>query len=130
MGHSAKSVPKGTGCCRRRRPCTSPRHLPTPLADDVLLRDLVTHLAHERSSTADVLAHIAEVDARKLYLPAGYASMYAYCVGKLRLSEDAAWKRLQAAHAARRCPGVFVALAEGRLHLSAVVLLAPHVARE
>jgi hypothetical protein len=100
------------------------------LADDVLLRDLALHLARERSCTADVLAHLAEVEARELHLPLGYPSMHAYCVGRLHLSEDATWKRLQAARAARRCPGVLVALAEGRLHLSAVVLLAPHLCPE
>ena len=100
------------------------------LADDVLLRDLALHLSRERSCTADVLAHLAEVEARELHLPLGYPSMHAYCVGRLHLSEDATWKRLQAARAARRCPGIFVALAEGRLHLSAVVLLAPQLSAE
>jgi hypothetical protein len=100
------------------------------LADDVLLRDLALHLSRERSCAADVLAHLAEVEARELHLPLGYPSMHAYCVGRLHLSEDATWKRLQAARAARRCPGIFVALAEGRLHLSAAVLLAPHISPE
>jgi hypothetical protein len=53
--------------------------------------------------------------------------MFAYCVGELRLSEDAAFKRITAARAARRFPAVFDAVADGRLHLSAVVLLAPHL---
>ena len=53
--------------------------------------------------------------------------MYAYCVGELRLSEDATWKRLQAARAARRFPALLPAIAEGRLHLAAVCLLAPHL---
>ena len=33
----------------------------------------------------------------RLYLPAGYPSMYEYCVNELRLSEDATYKRIQAA---------------------------------
>jgi hypothetical protein len=74
-----------------------------------------------------VLAHVAEVDARRLYLPAGYPSMYAYCVGELRLSEEAAFKRIRSGRAARRYPAIFDAIADGRLHLSAVVLLAPHL---
>jgi hypothetical protein len=48
------------------------------------------------------LAHIAEVDERRLYLEAAYPSMFAYCVGALRFSEDAAYKRIQAARAASR----------------------------
>jgi hypothetical protein len=80
--------------------------------------------------TAILLAHIAEVDARRAYLPEGYSSMLSYCVECLRLSEDAAAKRIQAARAARRVPVLFAALATGKLHLSAVWLLAPHITPE
>jgi 5-methylcytosine-specific restriction endonuclease McrA len=100
------------------------------LSDAVLLRDLVALVAQERITIADVLAHIAEVDARKLFVPAGYSSMYEYCVHELHLSEDAAYKRIQAARAARRFPILFTALAEGRLHMTAVCLLAPHLTPE
>src|SRR5213592_228466 len=130
MGHSAKSVPKGTGCCRRRRPCTSPRHLPTPLEADVLLRDLASLVKQDRVSTAMILAHLAEVEARRLYRSAGYSSMFAYCLGALGMSEDAAGKRIQAARAARRFPILFHAVADGRLHLTAVDMLAPHLTAE
>src|SRR5258706_150440 len=100
------------------------------LSDPILLRSLAALVAQDRSITAVLLAHIAEVDARKLYLPAAYPSMFSYCVGELRLSEDAAFKRIQAARAARQFPVIFDALADGRLHLSAVGLLAPHLTRE
>src|SRR5881628_2326378 len=100
------------------------------LSDQALGRDLATLVARERAATADVVAHIAEFDARKLYLPAAYPSMFAYCVGELRLSEDAASKRIQAARAARRCPAALAALAEGRVHLSGICLLAPHLTPE
>ena len=56
--------------------------------------------------------------------------MITYCVGELRLSEDAAYKRIQAAKAAREFPAIFDALADGRLHLSGVCLLAPRLNRE
>jgi hypothetical protein len=81
-------------------------------------------------TTAAVLAHIAEVDARRLYAPVGYPSMHAYCVGELRLSEDAAFRRIRAARAGREFPTLFAALADGRLHLAAMSLLAPHLTRE
>ncbi len=77
--------------------------------------------------TADLLADLAEIDARRLYLPAAYPLLFAYCLGELRLSEDAAAKRIQAACTARRFPAISEAVAEGRLHLSGVVLLAPHL---
>src|SRR5881396_2841104 len=100
------------------------------LSDQALGRDLATLVARERAATADVLAHIAEFDARKLYLPAAYPSMTAYCIGELHLSEDAAAKRIQAAHVAQRFPVAFELVAEGRLHLSALNLLARHLTED
>ena len=97
------------------------------LSDQDLLHGLASAVAGERTGTAVVLAHIAEVDARRLYVPAGFPSMYEYCLRKLRWSEQAAMKRIRAARTARRLPAIFEAVAEGRLHLSAVVLLTPHL---
>jgi hypothetical protein len=97
------------------------------VSDGVLLRDLNMLVGHERIAMAGVLAHIAEVDERRLYLPAGYPSMYAYCVGVLRFPEQAAKKRIRAGRTARQFPAIFDALAEGRVHLSAVVLLKPYL---
>jgi hypothetical protein len=100
------------------------------LSDHLLSRDLATCVGKERASTADVLAHIAEFDARQLYRGAAYPSMTAYCLGELHLSEGATAKRLQAAHVAARFPVVFEMVADGRLHLSAVNLLAPYLGEE
>ncbi len=100
------------------------------LSDRALLRDLAALVAQDRATTARLLAHIAECDARRLYLPAAYPSMFAYCVHELRLSEDAAYKRIQAARVARQFPGIFEAVADGRLHLTAVGLLAPYLTPE
>src|SRR6267143_87546 len=102
----------------------------THLSDAVLLRDLAALVVQDRLTTATLLAHIAEVDARRLFVPAGYPSMHAYCVEELRLSEDAASKRIQAARAARRFPALFTALAEGNLHLTGVCIVAPHLTPE
>jgi len=100
------------------------------VSDAALARDLAAAVAGDRASTAILLAHIAEFDARKLYVPAAHPSMYSYCVHELKLSEEAAFKRIHAARAARRFPAIFGAVADGRLHLSAVVMLAPHLTPE
>jgi 5-methylcytosine-specific restriction endonuclease McrA len=97
------------------------------LTDQALDHQLSTVVRNEDTATAIVLDHLAEYDARKLYRPAGYSSMFAYCVDRLHRSEVAAYKRIRAARAARRFPAIFDAIAQGRLHLSAVVLLAPHL---
>ncbi len=101
-------------------------HLPDP----DLLAHLAALVAADQQTTAALLAHLAEVDARALYLPAACASMHVYCVRVLHLSEDAAYKRIRAARVARRFPAIFAAVADGRLHLAAVVLLAPHLTDE
>ena len=106
------------------------RYALSHLADVTLTRALDAVIAHDRASTADVLAHLAEFDARQLYLPAGYPSMFTYCMGKLHLCEQAAFKRIRAARAARRFPALFAAVADGRLHLSAVVLLVPYLTED
>jgi hypothetical protein len=48
----------------------------------------------------------------------------------LGMSEDQAFKRIRAARAVRRYPVVAKAVADGRLHLSGVVLLAPYLSEE
>jgi 5-methylcytosine-specific restriction endonuclease McrA len=97
------------------------------LSDGALLCSFTAVVARARGTTAELLAHIAEVDERKLYLPAGYPSMFSYCVTEFRFSEDEACKRIAAARAARRFPAIFDAIAEGRMNLSGVVMLAPHL---
>jgi 5-methylcytosine-specific restriction endonuclease McrA len=100
------------------------------LSNETLLRNLDTLVVRDRITTAQLLAHLSEVDVRKLYAPAGYPSMHAFCLGEFHFSEEAAFKRIHAARAARCYPEIFAAVADGRLHLSAVVLLAPHLSEE
>jgi hypothetical protein len=107
-----------------------PAHALTDLADETLLSNLSALVSAERQNTAVLLAHLAEVEARKLYRPAGYSTMHEYCVGALHLSDDSAYKRLRTARAARRFPQIFEAIADGRLHLSGVAVLAPHLTDE
>jgi 5-methylcytosine-specific restriction endonuclease McrA len=102
----------------------------TRLTDAVLLADLAEMVERDCATTAEVLAYLAEADARRLFLGVGYASLYVYCIDKLQMSEDVAYKRIQAARVCRRFPQIFVALARGRLHLAAVCLLAPYLTPE
>ena len=43
------------------------------LADGILLSNLAALVARDRGTTAELLAHIAEVDTRRLYVPAAVA---------------------------------------------------------
>jgi hypothetical protein len=100
------------------------------LADHSLLRQLDTHLSQDRSNTAALLADLGEVDERQLYRPAACDSMYEYCTRELHMSEETAFRRIRVARTARRFPVIFPALADGRLHLTAVLLLTPHLSPE
>src|SRR5512136_2193199 len=93
------------------------KHLP----DSTLVHELKSLVAQDRATTALLIAHLGEVDARRLYAPAGYPSMYEWCVKELRFSEDAAYKRIRVARLAREFPVIYAMLADGRLHLSALM---------
>jgi hypothetical protein len=100
------------------------------MTDDELLRRLGTLVAGSRHTEADLVAHIGEVDARRLYLREATPSMFVYCTERLHLSETEAGLRIAAARAARRNPALLQMLADGRLHLSAIAKLAPHLTPE
>ena len=79
---------------------------------------------------AELLAHLAEVDARRLHVEEGCPSLFAYCQRVLRFAEGVAYKRIQVARAARRHPEILAALRRGELHVTGVSLLAPHLDAE
>ncbi len=106
------------------------RYSLTHLPDSTLLHDLRSLVAQDRQTTALLIAHLGEVDARRLYAPAGYPCMYEYCIHELRFSEQTAFKRIRVARVAREHPVVHAMLADGRLHLSAVVMLAGYLTPE
>jgi len=91
---------------------------------DIDLLARVECLVHsERQATATLVAHLAEIANRKLYVAQGYASLFSYCVQALHLSEHAAYNRIEAARASLRYPAVLSGLARGDVHLTAVRLL-------
>jgi len=96
-------------------------------SNQALLLDLDQRVAHDRKSFAVILTRIAEIDERRLYLAEGYSCMKAFCMERMRLTEGAAYKRLTTARLARQYPGILVALADGRLHMRAVLMLGPHL---
>ena len=111
---------------RRKGRCYKGGMTPSPssstvalLSDDVLLAHVTTLAARERQATADLIAALAELDGRRLYLGAGCSSLFTHCTQVLHLSEHAAYGRIEAARLARRIPGVIGRLADGSLTLTA-----------
>jgi 5-methylcytosine-specific restriction endonuclease McrA len=105
-------------------------HALTSFSDDELLRRLSDLLGQSRRDEADLVAHIGEVDSRRLYAREASPSMFAYCTEVLHLSEAEAYLRIAAARASREHPLLLTMLADGRLHLTAIAKLAPHLTLE
>ena len=92
-----------------------------------LLAGLLQLVKRDNELTAEVLAHLAELEERRLHLQLGHSSSFAYCVEALGLSEGSAGRRVAAARVCRRFPEAFELVARGDLHLSALCGLAPHL---
>src|SRR5262245_41457141 len=97
------------------------------VADSELISRLRRLVRADQTLHARLLVHLGEVDARGLYREHAYASMFAYCLGELGMSEAEAYLRIQAARLGRQFPRILPLLAQGALHLTAIKLLGPHL---
>ena len=100
------------------------------LSDTDLTSEVTRLAAAERGATAALVAHLAELDARRLYEGAGYPSLFKYCVSVLHLSEDAAYNRIEAARACRPYPAMLEMLTSGALTLTTARMLVRHLTPE
>ena len=97
------------------------------LSDDELLRRVSNLLAQSRRVEWVLVAHIAEVDARRLFAREAWPSMIQYCMGALHLSEGEGYRRIAAARVSRRYPVILSMLEDGRLHLCGISVLSRHL---
>jgi hypothetical protein len=104
--------------------------IPSHLSDGALIAEVTRRARDERHATAQLVAHLAELDARRLYLGAGKSSLFTYCRDVLGLSDDAAYNRVEAARACRLFPSILELLVEGSLTVTSVRLLARHLTAE
>ncbi len=101
------------------------------LSDRDLLARLETLAGRERESLVEPVAHFAALDRRPaLYAARGFGSLFSYCTQALRLSEDAACNRIDAARTCRRFPVILDLLASGEVTLTTVRLLGRHLTPE
>jgi 5-methylcytosine-specific restriction endonuclease McrA len=100
------------------------------LSDSALLTASEQHDSDEYAAIAEHLADLGEIEARKLYAAAGYPTMVAWCMAKRNMREQKARKRVRIAQSARQHPALLHAIADGRLHLSAALLLLPWLSEE
>ena len=97
------------------------------LSDRDLLAEVARLAAGQRDATVSLIAHLAELHARRLHQRAGFSSLYTYCLEVLHLSESEAYDRVKAAKLVRRYPTLLTLLASGQINLTTVRLLAPHL---
>src|SRR5581483_8603057 len=93
------------------------------LSDTQLLESLNSLCGQGRAVLARLLAHLVEVEERRLHLEAACPSMFQFCVRRLGMSEDEACRRIHAARLARRFPDLLVRVERGELTLSTIALL-------
>ena len=93
------------------------------LGNDELLVALVGLVRRENDLMSDLLAHLAELDERRLYLELGFSSLFAYCTEALGFCKSAAGRRIAVARVCRKYPEAFARVARGELQLSVLSLL-------
>ena len=100
------------------------------LSDETLHVEVKRLLGRANTLTAELLAHLAEVEARGIHRERASSSLYTYCVYELCMSEDEAQRRCRAARLTRQFPVLLQMLAEASLHLTGLLLIGPHLTAE
>ncbi|HKO48700.1 MAG TPA: hypothetical protein VJV79_13305 [Polyangiaceae bacterium] len=67
------------------------------LGNSQLLAGLSELVRQSNGLTAQLLAHLVELEERLLHLELGFSSLFAYCVEALGMSEGTAGRRVAAA---------------------------------
>ena len=93
------------------------------LSDRALLRQTSTLVRHERHLQGAIIDHLAEIEARRLYLQRGCSSLFDYAVRELGYSDPAAARRIGAVRLCADQPGAREKLRDGSLTLSAAAEL-------
>ena len=104
--------------------------MPSSMPDSDLLATLPALLTRERAMLVEVIAYLAEIDRRRLYLEQACSSLRSFCIERLGYSEDEASKRVRVVRLARRLPRVLDELQNGGVHLTGLFLLAPYLTEE
>ena len=97
------------------------------LSDHDLAAKLDELNAQKRTLDAELILYLSELERRRLYREHACASLFEFCVARLGCSEDVAYKRVGAARMPLQFPVIFELLAKGRVHLTGLMLLKPHL---
>lgn len=89
----------------------------------MLVAALPKLVARDNEHAADLLAYLAELDARRLYQDMGFSSIWEYCTEALGICQTTAWRKYTAARVCRRFPVMFEAVARGEIQVSVLAEL-------
>ena len=93
------------------------------LSDRELLRETSNLVRHERHLQGAIIDHLAEIEARGLYLQRGFSSLFDYAVRELGYSDAAAARRIGVMRLCADQPDAREGLRDGSLTLSAAAEL-------
>ncbi len=104
------------------------KHRPYPrelkhLTNEELHQNLLRLVGKERELLSEILLHIREIDARKLYLKMAYPNLFEYMTKHLGYSAGSAQRRIDAARLSKEVPSVIADLEKGDLNLAQIGLL-------
>ncbi len=90
----------------------------TQISNHELLNRVEKLSRTERKITHFILCHLVEVETRRLHLDLGYTSLFRYMTVHLHYSEDAAYRRIQAARLLKKMPQLEKAIEVGEVNLT------------
>ena len=94
------------------------------MKDETLVAALEKLVGLERTTLADLIECIREIDERRLFLSLGYPSLFSYLTEGLGYSSASAQRRIDAARMTKLLPEVKENLSSGSLNLMQVSLVA------
>ena len=100
------------------------------MSNKQLVEKLYILVHSEHQSLIAVLEHLAILDERKVYLSAGYPSMFAYLQKRYNYSESSICRRIAAARVMREFPVVRTYLESRAINLCTLSLLARNLTSE
>ena len=91
-------------------------------SDKELLVKTKNLIREEQKLLSVILAHLEEIERRKLYSDLGYKSLFDYCLKELNYSEQQAWRRINSMRVIKKLPELKKHVDNGSLSLSNINL--------
>lgn len=100
------------------------------VSDADLLEQTKQLARREQAMTVEVIAHLEEVNHRRLFAREGYATLFAYATQALGYSEPSAMQRISAMRLTRDLPEARAAMEQAKLSLTTAAAIQRFVQRE